>query len=281
MPKEIILNKKIKDYLDRWAGSPKLPHSYLFCGPEGIGKTEAAFYFIQNIAEKKNDEEFLRRAAEGAHPDVMILQPEIVEDKKGRIREREITIEQVRNVQNQLKFFPYELKYKFCLVKKAQRLNKEAANALLKVLEEPTAKTFFILLAASDDAVLPTILSRCAALRFPQTKLPVWQEENRELLRKTLTREIYEKFEWAEKISKNRSEAAAVLGDWESVLAEGLRKVIVEEKKEPKANPASSQRIKRTVAMLGENRKAIDRISRSNANARTILENLVLELQWK
>jgi len=271
----LAFDARIKKYLDGFAGSPKRPQSYLFFGPEGSGKTEAAYYLIRKIAGKEKDAEFSRRIEEGIHPDVILLAPEIVESKSGLAREREITIREVRKIQAQIKYLPYELEKKFCLIKKAEKLNLEAGNALLKMLEEPTRKTFFILLATSAESVLPTVVSRCAQLGFFQVNLPGWQEENRDRLRKIFLEEIYEKFGWAEKISKNSHEAKGVLVDWEIIMADGLRKMA------RIAKPKERKMIEKTAEALGKNREAINRIEYSSANPRTILENLALELQWK
>jgi DNA polymerase III delta prime subunit len=274
MSKKFMLNDKIKEYLDRWAISPKRPHSYLFFGQKGAEQKEAAYYFIEKLLSRERDAELLKNLKEKNHPDVIFIKPELIEDKKGRTREKEITIDQIRKAQEQLKYFPYELQFKFCLVEKAERLNQEAANALLKGLEEPTEKTFYILLASSVDALLPTIVSRCASLRFPEIELPAWKEENRERLRKVFVEELYEKFSWAEKISKNRNDAIEMLKDWENVMSEGMRKMM------ESAGARNFDRIKKTAAMLMENREAINRIEHTNANPRIILEKLLLGLQW-
>jgi len=267
-----LLDKKIKTYLDRLATSEKRPNSFLFFGADEEGKIEAAFYFVQKISGKEKDEEFLRRASERVHPDIIIVEPEIAEDKRGRIREREIVIEQVRRAREKLKYFPYELEQKFCIIKKAQKLNAEASSSLLKILEEPTASTFFVLLANDIDSVLPTISSRCTAVRFEKTILPMSREENREQLRKIFTGEIYERFGYAEKISKDRNEAVEILEDWENILTEGLRNLVRKKNFEKLGSMAN---------LIRENREAIDKIEYTNANPRTILEKLLLELQWR
>jgi len=271
----LAFDARIKKYLDGFAGSPKRPQSYLFFGSEGSGKVEAAYYLIRKIIGKEKDAEFSRRIEAGVHPDVIVLAPQIVENKNGMTREKEITIQEVRKIQEQIKYLPYELEKKFCLIKKAERLNKEAGNALLKILEEPTRKTYFILLATSSESVLPTIVSRCARLGFFPTNLPGWKGENRDRLRKIFLEEIHEKFDWAEKISKKSHEAKEVLADWEIIMADGLRKIA------KNAKPEERKMIERTAAALGKNREAINRIEYSSANPRTILENLALELQWK
>ena len=266
-----MITSKIKTFLDRLAASPKRPNSFLFSGADGEEKIEAAFYFIQKISRKAADGEFLKRIKEGIHPDVVILEPEIVEDKKGRIREKEIVIEQIRGARERLKYFPYELREKFCIIKKAHRMNAESSNALLKILEEPTASTFFILLADDVESVLPTIASRCAVLRFPEINLLEPKEENRARLREILRQDIHEKFDFAEKISKNRNEAIETLKDWESVLSEGLRNL---------AGKENFGKLSPMADLVRQNREAINRIERSNANSRAVLENLLLDMKW-
>jgi len=263
-----ILNPKIKTYLDRLAGSAKRPSSYLFIGAGESEKEEAAFYFVSKLAGKFGDGEFLERVKAKNHPDVVIIQPEI-EEKKGKKREKEIGISQVRGALERLKFFPYELEKKFCIVKYAEKLNSESANALLKNLEEPKKSAIFILLSSDTESVLPTIVSRCAVLRFPQKSLLGWKEENRERLRGIFKGEIFERFDYVEKISKDKNEMIAVLRDWELVEAEGLRKLVVD-------NQVNQGKIKKVIELIGDTREAINRLERTNASARAVGEKLVL-----
>ncbi|HLM84043.1 MAG TPA: hypothetical protein VK254_02445 [Candidatus Bathyarchaeia archaeon] len=264
---DINLNSKIKSYLDRLAGSSSRPSSYLFVGPGESEKEEAAFHFVSKIAGKFGDSEFLARIKAKNHPDIVIIEPE-TEEKKGKTREKEISISQVRAALDRLKFFPYELKQKFCIVKRAQKMNAEAANALLKSLEEPSEKAVFVLLANNIDSILPTIVSRCAALRFPETDLPKWNEENREQLKKIFREDIFERFEYIEKISKNKSEMISAFRDWELVIAESLRKMV--------GNNEDRRKIGKVVELVENTREAINRLERTNANARGVSEKLVL-----
>ncbi len=263
------MNYKAKVYLNRLAASERRPNSFLFVGAEGAGKNEAAVYFVSKLAGKTGDEEFLRRVEENIHPDVVVIEPEIVEDKKGRVREKEIIIEQIREMRERLKFFPYELERKFCIIKKAHKMNAEASNALLKILEEPTAGTFFILLARDAESVLPTIASRCAALRFTETELPKWKEENREILKKIFKEEIFEKFDYIEKISKDKNEMLAVLGDWEMVAAQSLRKLV---------SGRAQRKTEKVVGIIEKTREAINQLERTNASPRATGESLMLDM---
>ena len=262
-----MINPKIKTYLDRLVASSNRPSSYIFAGVGEAEKETAVFYFVSKLAGKFGDEEFSERVKSKNHPDVVIIEPE-VEEKKGKTREKEISIAQVREALERIKFFPYELKIKFCLVKKAQRMNAEAANALLKSLEEPAASAIFVLLADNIESLLPTIASRCAILRFPQTNLPKWNEENREQFKKIFRSEIFERFDYIEKISKNKNEMIMVLKDWELVMAESLRKLI--------GNGEDQRKIGKVVELVEDTREAINRLERTNANARGVGERLML-----
>jgi DNA polymerase III delta prime subunit len=264
-----MLQSKIKSYLDRLAESESRPGSYIFAGAGENEKDEAAYYFIAKIAGKVGDKEFLARIKAKNHPDVVIVEPEI-EEKKGKTREKEISISQVRDSLERLKFFPYELKTKFCIIKRSQKMNAEAANALLKSLEEPSANAIFILLADSVESLLPTIASRCAVLRFPQRTLPEWSEENREQMKNIFQQEIFERFEYIEKISKNKNEMIAVLKDWEMVMAESLRKLV--------GSNEDQRKIEKVIALVAGTRESINRLEHTNANARGIGEELMLNI---
>lgn len=267
-----MFDPKIKTYLNRLSTSAQKPSSYLFYGPAGSGKEEAAHYFIMKIAGKVKDLDFLRKMKAGIHPDILIVEPETVQDKKGRFREKEIVVDQVKKAKKSLKFFPYEIKQKFCIIKKAQRLNAEASNALLKLLEEPTANTYLLLLANDKESVLPTIASRCAFLRFTKKYFPLQKEEHRQRLRQIVGASIHEKFSFSEKISKDRNEAVEILGDWEIAAQESLDKL---------AGREDWGKIEKVIILLKKMRETIDMIEYSNANPRTALENLMLDMEWK
>jgi len=264
---EIMLNPKTKTYLDRFADSENRPSSYIFAGHDDEAKEEAVFYFVSKIARKFNDAEFIERVKAKNHPDIVIVEPEI-EEKKGKTREKEISIIQVRETLERLKFFPYELEKKFCIIRRAQKMNAEASNALLKSLEEPSEKAIFLLIANDIESILPTIVSRCAVLRFPQVNLPKWNEENRGKMLEIFKEEIFERFDYIEKISKNKNELIAILKDWELVMGESLRKLL-------KTNE-DPRKINKLIGLIESTRKAVSRLEKTNASARAVGEELVL-----
>ena len=103
-----------------------------------------------------------QRIAQGLHPDVRIVGVGSG-DEEGANR-RDIRIEQVRDIESFLNLTPYEGVCKVIIVDGAELMNTAAANALLKTLEEPPGDSLLLLLTASEDALLPTIRSRCSAL---------------------------------------------------------------------------------------------------------------------
>mgnify|MGYP005834132161 CR=1 FL=1 len=97
-----------------------------------------------------------RRIAVGSHPDVLVLEP----------AGREFRIDQVRELCRELALKPYEGRHRVALIAGAERMTPHAANALLKVLEEPPERTLLVLTAPQAADLLPTIVSRCRQLRF-------------------------------------------------------------------------------------------------------------------
>ncbi len=92
------------------------------------------------------------------HPDVHWVRPE----SKSRV----ITIEQMRQLMQEINLKPNEAKFKVCVIVAADRLNEKAANAFLKTLEEPPANSILVLLTTEPQRLLETILSRCLRLNF-------------------------------------------------------------------------------------------------------------------
>jgi len=129
-------------------------HAYLFYGPEGVGKRTAALRFGAALAAG-GDRAAEERALRGLHPDLVEVEPE------GQFT----TIGQVREVVRGAASRPFEGSRRFFLLR-ADTLNVQAANALLKTLEEPEGPSVFVLLASSREAVLPTVLSRAQPVRF-------------------------------------------------------------------------------------------------------------------
>lgn len=148
----LIGHSKQLEQLRQAVKSGQLASSYLFCGPDGIGKKLVAF---QVAGEMANDP---HRVENGTHPDVIFLT--LLEDKK------DIIIEQTRKMQASVQMHPLESKYKIVIIDNAEKMNPATANSLLKILEEPPKATHFFLISSRPHMLLPTILSRCQKINF-------------------------------------------------------------------------------------------------------------------
>ncbi len=142
----------------------RIPNALLFSGPENTGKKQAAFLFAKgcNCLENQDTGCFrcrsCRKIDTGTHPDILTIGPE--KDKKN------INIAQIRQTGFVIASRPNEGRYRMVLILNADLMNLQAQNALLKMLEEPPEKTFFILIADKVSSLLPTIISRCRKFRF-------------------------------------------------------------------------------------------------------------------
>ncbi len=155
----------------------KLPHALILAGPRGIGKASLAFqlahYLLAHPSPADAPGEFqprdpssalFRQIASGAHPSVLHLTRPLNERTKGF--RTALTVDEVRRVGRFLGLTAHDGGYRVVIVDPADDMNVNAANALLKKLEEPPARTVFILVAHSLGRLLPTIRSRCQLIRF-------------------------------------------------------------------------------------------------------------------
>jgi DNA polymerase-3 subunit delta' len=150
----VLGNEAALRLLEKALEGGEVAHAYLFYGPSGVGKRTVARRLGAALVAG-GDARAEDRARRGLHPDLSEVQPE------GAFT----TIGQVREVVRLAASRPFEGARRV-FVLEADTLNVQAANALLKTLEEPEGETVFILLAASREGVLPTILSRAQAVRF-------------------------------------------------------------------------------------------------------------------
>ncbi len=147
------------DYLCGVIQSQHISHAYLFTGPAHIGKTHlakemaAALNCLGNASPCGKCSACIR-TEEGTHPDVTLVEPE----------GRRLKIDQVRDLQHTLSLSPVEGRWRVCIITDFQQATTQAANALLKTLEEPPGKVVLLLTATDADLLLPTIVSRCQVL---------------------------------------------------------------------------------------------------------------------
>ena len=172
--KEILGNSLVKQILKKALQKDKVPNSLLFCGPEGVGKEDMALELAKalNCEKKKADAcgecESCRAINKGNFPDVMVIAPE----------KSVIKIDQMRLVKQLAYLKPMRGKRRVFVVIEAEKMNEEAANSLLKILEEPPFFSHIILIAHNLYVILPTIKSRCQVLNF----LPISKEDIEKIL---------------------------------------------------------------------------------------------------
>lgn len=154
--------------LKRTLEKGRLPHAYLFVGPEGVGKRTVALALASAIQCREIANDFCGRCADcirvahGNHPDVRVLEP-----ASGK---KEISIRQVRDLERELSLRSFSGRKKMAIVDPARLMNAPAQNALLKTLEEPPEGSLTVLISTSPGGLLPTLISRCVRLYF--TPLP-------------------------------------------------------------------------------------------------------------
>ena len=160
----------------------RLPHGLIFSGPEGIGKRTFALEIAQtlNCRVRRSDPtdegdglpcgvcEHCRKIVAGIHPEVSTVS---LEDDASQIK-----IEQVRRIRSRLDIEALEGSARVFLIDPADRMTTGAANALLKALEEPPPRTYFVLITTNAHELLATIRSRCQIYHFS----PLRPEEIRE-----------------------------------------------------------------------------------------------------
>jgi len=149
----------------------RLHHGWILAGKRGVGKAAFAIEAARELVAEQAVPQ-----PKGAHPDIVVLEPlpASAEDEKKRDEgkpyqlKRNIAVDQVRAMQQRLTTRPTLGSRRAIVIDPADDLEKGAANALLKSLEEPPAGTFFFLVTHRPGRLLPTVRSRCRILQFPR-----------------------------------------------------------------------------------------------------------------
>ena len=203
---EILGQDYIKSHLTKSADLGRIPHAQLFVGPEGSGTLSMAISYAQyilcsnnNLENQGGNDSCNLKFNSHSHPDLYFIYPTVTtEDVKTKpksidfitewrqfLKEKpygslfdwyqilgvknkqgEIRVEDAQDILKSLSLKSYEGGYKIMIVWMADKLNISASNKLLKLLEEPSEKTLFILISENEEDIIQTIRSRCQVLHF-------------------------------------------------------------------------------------------------------------------
>lgn len=159
---QLIGQDKAKQMLGKTLASNRLPHGFLFTGPDGVGKCLFARGLAASINCKDTGDgacglcSSCRKYYSGSHPDFSIVRAD-----KGAIK-----IDQVRQLIKTINYPPYESSMRVVVLEDVHTMRREAANSLLKVLEEPPPGNLLILTADASREILATLTSRCQVIPF-------------------------------------------------------------------------------------------------------------------
>ncbi|RMH54058.1 MAG: DNA polymerase III subunit delta' [Bacteroidetes bacterium] len=201
---DVLGQERVKQALQRAIASGRVAHAFLFHGPDGAGKRAMALAFARALQCERGGPEACGRClactkvSRMLHPDVHVLLPYPSDADEAEVARRlqrlgeqpyaavdfmrRPSLEDASRTSNKQAFYsvarlneevrramsfkPLEGRYKIAILTDADVLRVEAANAFLKLLEEPSPQTVFILTTSRPDRLLPTIVSRCQRLRF-------------------------------------------------------------------------------------------------------------------
>lgn len=156
--------------LNREIAHDTLAGSWIFAGPEGVGKATLAYHLARSlfsgapIGEIDFSHPISQRVEAESHADLLAVQP-LFDEKKGAYV-HDITVDQVRHIPQFLSLTAGESEWRVVIIDTIDVLNVNAANAILKTLEEPPSQSIIILISHNPDLLLPTIRSRCRSIRL-------------------------------------------------------------------------------------------------------------------
>ena len=158
--KDIIGHEKSKNLLRAFLEHKNIPHAFLFYGQEGVGKKQVAKEFVKYLfcetGASCGECRPCIKLERGSHPDLIVIEGE-----------DSIGIDRSRMLSKEIYEYPYESEKRVIIIDRAETLTHEAANALLKTLEEPPPFNHFFLITSEEQGIPLTIRSRCARVFFP------------------------------------------------------------------------------------------------------------------
>jgi DNA polymerase-3 subunit delta' len=171
--------------------SGRLPHAWLISGPRGIGKATLAYRFARFLLNGGGEgglfggpsdlsvppeSSVTKRVTAQAHPDLRVIERS-VNERTGKLRS-EIVVDDIRDLSHFLRLTPSDGGWRIAIIDAADEMNRNAANALLKILEEPPDNSVLLVVSHAPGRLLPTIRSRCRKLVLK----PLPEEQTNQLL---------------------------------------------------------------------------------------------------
>ncbi len=299
----IIGHENQKDLFTKMIANSQLPHALLFSGYEKIGKRTLAIDLAKRlICEDDNctscDSCLL--IEKGNHPDLIMISS----------LEKEIIIDQIRELSRQLSFKPYLASSKIAIIDDAHLMNNHAQNSLLKLLEEPGDSSVIILVSDHPEILLPTIRSRTQLIKFfPVDKDKIKSHLKSVNCKKDLIEEIVSfsfgrpgialnLFSDPSKIGERREkvkELTEILGSRFHLRIDYIKRISEDPElldilnmwlsyfralflEKIKGNKKINYTVSRLTKILSDIEESIYLISSTNTNTKLVLENLIIEL---
>ncbi len=229
----------------------KLPHALLFYGQQGLGKKALAIEFSKFLIK------------EISPPDFILIEPQ----------GKEIQIAQIRNLIQKLCFKPYLADFKIAVINKAHLMTQESQNCFLKFLEEPTDKTYLILITEYPAMLVPTILSRVQKIRFfPEKGFEI--EDNKELISdlvKITKSDLASRFQYAKNVSLE--DLKETLDTW----LRYFRKIFINRLTGQRIEDFNQYSLSKLKEIIRHIQSTKFLISTTNTNPRLALEILLME----
>lgn len=248
----MINHQKQWQFLKKSAELGRLPHALLFYGQKGLGKKALAIEFSRFLVGKINP------------PDFILIEPQ----------GKEIQIAQIRSLMQGLSFKPYLADFKIAVLNKAHLMTQESQNCFLKFLEEPTDKTYLILITEYPAMLLPTILSRVQKLRFfPEKDFEI--EDNKDLISdlvKMSESDLASRFQYAKNISTE--DLRGTLDIW----LRYFRKIFINRLTGQRTEDFNQYSLTKLKDIIRQIQSTNYLISTTNLNPRLALEILLIEL---
>ncbi len=175
---QVVGQDRVVSILQRGLEQGTLAHAYMLVGPPHVGKMTVALNLAQAVncdspGPPCGDCQSCKKVVAGNHADVQVINLTQNEDVG---EAKLISIDQVRDMQHSASLPPFEGKCKVFIIEDAELLSVEAANSLLKTLEEPTHKMLFLLLTTNEKFLLATVVSRYQRLELTPIPSPVVEE---------------------------------------------------------------------------------------------------------